>query len=306
MPRCFAFSSASAAVVAEVGSWVVVMSSSVVSNDVVTPPSADWRRRSSNGSVLPAVLDLYWLARPIRVVLGARPAAGTPGEGAMSGYGQFCPVAKAMEVLDERWTMLVIRELLLGSRRFNDLRRGNPRMSPALLSKRLRSLEKVGIVRRDLVGGHASYSLTEAGLELEPIVNGLGAWGVRWISQLGDSDLDPHLLLWDIRRTVPVESWPRSRTVVAFRFEGTPPRQARWWLVVADGEADVCDVDPGYDVEATVHTSLRTLTEIWRGDTTWERAVGSGAVQVEGPAEVRRALPTWIGQGSFADIPRIA
>ena len=106
----------------------------------------------------------------------------------MSSYGQFCPVAKAMEVLDERWTMLVVRELILGSRRFNELRRGNPRMSPALLSKRLRTLEQVGVVRREMVGGHASYTLTQAGQELEPVVRALGAWGTRWIGELGEED----------------------------------------------------------------------------------------------------------------------
>jgi DNA-binding HxlR family transcriptional regulator len=224
----------------------------------------------------------------------------------MPGYGQFCPVAKAMEILDERWTMLVVRELLLGSRRFNELRRGNPRMSPARLTKRLRSLETLGLVRRDEVDGRAAYSLTQAGLELEPIINGIGQWGMRWIGQLGDTDLDPHLLLLDMRRTVPVAKWPDTRTVVAFRFAGTPAPQARWWLVVTEDDADVCDFDPGYDVTATVETSLRTLTEIWRGDTTWQRAIGSGATRVEGPSDVRRALPDWIGQGSFAAVPRIA
>jgi hypothetical protein len=179
-------------------------------------------------------------------------------------------------------------------------------MSPALLTKRLRSLETIGIVRREQVDGRASYSLTQAGLELEPIVNGLGAWGVRWIGQLGDRDLDPRLLMWDIRRTVPIDEWPRSRTVVAFRFDGTPARQARWWLVVTDGDADVCDFDPGYDVTATVHTTLRTLTEIWRGDTSWQHAIGASAVRIEGPTDARRAVPTWIGQGSFAEVQRIA
>ncbi len=224
----------------------------------------------------------------------------------MSSYGQFCPVAKAMEVLDERWTMLVVRELILGSRRFNDLRRGNPRMSPALLTKRLRSLEVAGVVRRETVGGHASYTLTQMGRELEPIVMGLGAWGVRWIGELGDRDLDPHLLMWDMRRTVPVSEWPRARTTVAFRFDDVPARVGRWWMVTTDGDVDVCDFDPGYDVTATVHTRLRTLTEIWRGDVSWQRAIGSAALTIEGPADIRRALPAWIGQGSFAEVERIA
>jgi DNA-binding HxlR family transcriptional regulator len=224
----------------------------------------------------------------------------------MTSYGQFCPVAKAMEVLDERWTMLVVRELVMGSRRFNELRRGNPRMSPALLSKRLRTLEHVGVVRRETVGGHTLYTLTQAGRELEPVVKALGAWGVRWIGELGDRDLDPHLLMWDIRRSVPVDRWPRTRTTVAFRFDDVPARQVHWWVVVADGDTDVCDVDPGYDVVATVHTSLRALTEIWRGDRTWERALSNADVRIDGPTDVRRAVPGWFGQGTFADVPRVA
>ena len=221
-------------------------------------------------------------------------------------YRQFCALARAAELLAERWTLLVVRELLLGSRRFNELRRGNPRMSPALLSKRLKSLELAGVVRRETTDGHASYTLTQAGLELEPVVRALGAWGVRWIGELGDRDLDPHLLMWDIRRTVPVDEWPRSRTVVGFRFDDVPARLVHWWMVVAEGDVDVCDFDPGYDVAATVHTSLRTLTEIWRGDVSWQRALGNSDVRIEAPTEVRRALPTWIGQGSFAAVPRIA
>src|SRR5690349_8837069 len=124
----------------------------------------------------------------------------------MPSYGQFCPVAKAMEVLDERWTLLIVRELLLGSTRFNELRRGLPKMSPALLSKRLRALERAGVVARSAdEGGRSSYALTESGRELQPIVEALGVWGVRWIPEIGQADLDPHLLMWDVRRTVPVD-----------------------------------------------------------------------------------------------------
>ena len=184
----------------------------------------------------------------------------------MSGYGQFCPVAKSMEVLDERWTMLVVRELLMGSTHFNDLRRGVPKMSPALLSKRLKSLTRAGVVERTEIDGRTSYSLTPCGKELADVVDLLGAWGVRWIGELGQEDLDPHLLMWDIRRTISIESWPRARTALAFHFDDVTPKASHSWLVVADGEADVCDVDPGYEVAATIETSLRTLTRIWRGD----------------------------------------
>lgn len=218
----------------------------------------------------------------------------------MTGYGQFCPVSKAMEVLDERWTMLILRELLMGSTRFNDLRRGVPKMSPTLLSKRLRSLERSGVVRREGSGVKTSYHLTEAGQQLGPIVDALGVWGMRWAGDLGDDDLDPHLLFWDIRRTIPVENWPRKRTTLSFELTDVPPKVARWWLVVTEHETDVCDFDPGYEVDARVQTGLRELTLVWRSDLSWDRALRQGAIRIEGPQETRRAVPTWIGHSSIA------
>lgn len=223
----------------------------------------------------------------------------------MTSYGQFCPVAKAMEVLDERWTLLVIRELLAGSTHFNELRRGNPRMSPALLSKRLRTLERVGVVTRTGdAAGRTSYRLTQCGQELRPIVESLGAWGVRWIGELGTEDLDPHLLMWDIRRTVPVGTWPPGRTVLEFSFDDIAPHAARWWLCVSDAEADVCDYDPGFEIAATVSTSLRTMIEIWRGDRRWTTAMQKGQVVLTGPPQVTRNIPVWLGQMELAAIAR--
>ncbi len=224
----------------------------------------------------------------------------------MTGYGQFCPISKAMELLDERWTLLVVRELLLGSRHFNDLRRGVPKMSPALLSKRLKSLTRAGVVERTQVDGRTSYSLTQSGQELGEVVDALGRWGTRWIGELGEEDLDPHLLMWDMQRKIPVDSWPRARTTLAFQLDGVASKASRWWLVVADGGADVCDVDPGYDVAGTVETSLRTLTRIWRGDAGWSSALLDGSVSVSGPVDVRRSVPSWIGQSAAAAIPRPA
>src|SRR5438477_6937828 len=133
-------------------------------------------------------------------------------------YHQFCPVAKAMELLDERWTLLVVRELVAGSRHFNDLRRGLPRMSPTLLSKRLQQLVSAGVVDRRPDGKEVQYLLTDAGRELAPIVEALGAWGVRWIGELGDEDLDPKLLLWDMHRYVDHTAVPPVRTVIQFSF----------------------------------------------------------------------------------------
>ncbi|HEY5151528.1 MAG TPA: helix-turn-helix domain-containing protein [Mycobacterium sp.] len=224
----------------------------------------------------------------------------------MSAYGQFCPVAKAMELLDERWTLLVVRELLQGSAHFNDLRRGVPKMSPALLSKRLKSLTRAGLVERTDIGGRSTYSLTECGQELSGVVDALGAWGVRWIGNLGDDDLDPHLLMWDMQRNIPIDSWPRARTTVAFQLDGVAPKASRWWLVVAEGHADICDFDPGYDIAATLATNLRTLTQIWRGDVSWSRALLDGSAAISGAADARKALPHWIGQSKIAAIPRPA
>ena len=224
----------------------------------------------------------------------------------MSSYGQFCPVAKAMEVLDERWTLLVVRELLMGSRHFNELRRGNPKMSPALLSKRLRRLERAGVVRRVLDGGRISYELTESGLELRPLVDALGAWGARWVGELGEEDLDPHLLFWDMKRTIPVEAWPRERTVVQFALDDVEPKVARWWVCVTGDDVDICDADPGFDVAVTVDTSLRTMTRVWRGDLDWDAAQRSGGLRVDGPREAARAVPVWMGQSLLAAVPRPA
>ncbi|OBB33666.1 HxlR family transcriptional regulator [Mycolicibacterium peregrinum] len=224
----------------------------------------------------------------------------------MSTYGQFCPVAKAMELLDERWTLLVVRELLRGSAHFNDLRRGVPKMSPALLSKRLKSLTRAGVIERSEIDGRTSYSLTPCGQELAGVVDALGSWGVRWIGELGEQDLDPHLLMWDMRRTIPIEDWPRSRTTIAFVLDEVAPKSSRWWLTVNDGQADVCDFDPGYEVAGTVQTDLRTLVEIWRGDVGWARAVLDGSVALSGSADVRRAIPKWLGQSTAATIPRPA
>ena len=219
-------------------------------------------------------------------------------------YRQFCPVAKAMELLDERWTLLVVRELMMGSERFNDLRRGLPRMSPTLLSRRLHQLAAAGVVRREESAGEVRYVLTGAGEELRPVVEALGVWGTRWIPELSDPDLDPKLLLWDMHRNVDRDRVPSRRTVVAFEFADLAPALARWWLVLSPGEVDVCDDDPGDEPAAQVRTSLRTLTEVWRGDRTWASAVGDESMRVLATREVARALPGWFVLSPFAAVPR--
>jgi DNA-binding HxlR family transcriptional regulator len=224
----------------------------------------------------------------------------------MSTYGQFCPVAKAMELLDERWTMLVIRELLEGSRHFNELRRGVPRMSPALLSTRLRTLVRAGVIERFEDGNRISYALTPAGKELRPIVESLGQWGIRWMPDLGDEDLDPHLLMWDIHRNIELGVVSPGKTVLQFTFSDVSAAARDWWLVITPDGVDLCDFDPGQPVAATVETDLRTLTMFWRGDLSWAQALRSGSIELHGPVRVRRAIPHLLKQSAFAPAPRPA
>ncbi len=219
-------------------------------------------------------------------------------------YHQFCPVAKAMELFDERWTLLVVRELVIGSEHFNELRRGLPRMSPTLLSRRLHQLVQAGIVERRVEAGDVRYVLTGAGRELRPVVEALGAWGIRWIGELGDHDLDPKLLLWDMHRNIDRDAVPAGRTVVGFRFPDAPAGARDWWLVITPDETDVCDEDPGHAATVTVVAGLRSMTEVWRGDIGWQEAVRSGGIRVAGPPRLCRALPQWFTLSGFAGVPR--
>jgi DNA-binding HxlR family transcriptional regulator len=261
-----------------------------------------------NASRWRLVRDLYrHLDRP-RIpppsILAGRVAGSYAAD--VGSYHQFCPVAKAMELLDERWTMLVVRELVSGSEHFNELRRGVPRMSPSLLSKRLQELVRAGVVERHTDGHEVRYVLTAAGHELKSVVDALGVWGIRWMGELGDRDLDPKLLLWDMHRNLDRDTMPPERTVIRFRFPDAPPRTRDWWLVVTPDDADVCDADPGFDVAVTITAPLRRMVEVWRGDVTWSESVRSGALDVQGPEAVRRAVPRWLTLSSFAVVPRPA
>lgn len=223
----------------------------------------------------------------------------------MSTYGQFCPVALASEILTRRWTPLVVRELLCGSTRFNELRRGVPKMSPSLLSKRLDELEEAGIVVRRRPEGedHDEYHLTAAGEELRPIVVALGTWGKRWISgDLRQDDLDAELLMWDVHRRIDPERAPGGRTVVRFEFRDLPKDRRRFWIVVEESDVDVCWKDPGYDVDLTVRTDLPTMTAVWRGDARYAEALRREEIRLAGPAELRRSFPEWLGFSLFASV----
>ena len=223
----------------------------------------------------------------------------------MEGYGQFCPVALTAEILTRRWTPLVVRELLCGSVRFNELRRGVPRMSSSLLCTRLAELEDAGILERivDDDGDHPEYHLTDAGLGLRPIIESMGVWGKRWIKgDLREEDLDADLLMWDLRRRLSTENAPDGRTVVHFHFEDRPKAGRDYWVVVDCDEVDLCRQDPGYGVDLHVVTDLRTMTAVWRGDERYAEALRRGDVRIRGPEDLRRSFPDWLGMSLFAGV----
>lgn len=224
------------------------------------------------------------------------------------GYGQFCPVSMAAEVLCTRWTMLVVREMLCGTTRFNDLRRGVPRMSPTLLSKRLKELEKAGIVVTVPRGGGTEYHLTQAGEDLRGIVMGMGFWGTRWVeSQLSLRNLDPSLLMWDMRRHLNPQPLPPRRCTIQFQYPELPRNQQNWWLVVDGGIVDLCGSDPGFEVDLLVRSSLRSMTAIWMGLSRVRGEIDTGNVELVGDPRIAGAMQQWLGLSPFAvERPRVA
>lgn len=217
-------------------------------------------------------------------------------------YGQFCPVAMAAEVFCTRWTPLVLRELLCGSRRFNDLRRGVPRMSPTLLSKRLKELTQAGIIEsRRSADGSMEYHLTPAGEELREVVMALGFWGQHWVeSDLALRKLDPSLLMWDMRRHLDPDPMVAGRCTILFLYPDLPSARQRYWLVVEGRDVDVCSTDPGFEVDLYVECSLRTMTAIWMGLATVRSEVAEGRLEIDGDPVLAASMQQWLGLSPFA------
>jgi len=220
----------------------------------------------------------------------------------MIDYGQFCTVARGAEVLGELWTPLVVRELLCGSHRFNEIRRGVPRMSATLLTQRLRKLEALGVVERRRVNGGWEYHLTRSGEELRPLVVGLGHWGARWIgSRLKPKQLDAGFLMWDIRRFAQLDNFPvGQRIVIHFRFTDAPRGERLWWLVVENRTADLCRDDPGHEVSVVIESTVRALTEVWTGDSDPDKEIRAGQLSVLGGGRRGQTLWRWLGRSMFA------
>ena len=222
----------------------------------------------------------------------------------MATYGQFCPVAKATEVIGERWTLLILRELLMGTSRFNDFQRAISRISPTILTKRLKHLEEKGIIVRKRISGQrgCEYRLTSAGRELGPLIENLAVWGMRWArGQMTDDELDVELLMWDIHRRIMTEHLPDGETVLCLTF-GDLDKYKTWWLVIDGKDVDLCTGDPGKDVDLYVSSTLRTLVEIWEGDMDLRAALRDGPVKAIGTRHLVREMPGWFGLSQFAGV----
>lgn len=222
----------------------------------------------------------------------------------MAAYGQFCPVAKTMEIIGERWTLLILRELLSGTSRFNDFHRGLSKISPTILAKRLKHLEKNGLVVRRRLSGQKGfeYRLTRAGKELEPLVEQAAIWGMRWArGRMTDDELDVELLMSDVRRRIRTDALPDGETVLCFTFRDLDEFKT-WWLIIDGKDVDLCTDDTGKDVDLYVTTDLRTMTEIWEGDRDLATAVDQGRVTVVGARHLVRSMADWLGFSAYRHV----
>jgi DNA-binding HxlR family transcriptional regulator len=223
----------------------------------------------------------------------------------MSGYGQFCPVAVAAEVVAERWTPLVLRELMAGARRFNDVRRGIPLISRTLLAQRLRQLEDAGVIVSTPLGGRRGrdYRLTPAGEELRTVIDRLGEWGQRWAAgQFDAENLDASLLMWNVRRGIAIDRLPPDRVVVRVDLTRVPAgRGARtWWVVLAKPDVDLCLRDPGFDVDLVVRAELAAMARVWMGKLDFATAMRAGSIRLEGHRQWAREFPGWLLLSPYA------
>jgi DNA-binding HxlR family transcriptional regulator len=218
----------------------------------------------------------------------------------MATYAEYCPIAAGAECLADRWTLLILRESMLGAHRFNDIHRGIPRISRTLLSQRLRTLVNRGILERATVGGHQEYRLTAAGRDLEDVIWGVGNWAVRWaFLDPEEHELDIVWVVWQLHRRVHFDRMPSGRTTIEFRATGSKPGRA--WLVSDRSAATGCEIDPGYEVDLVVCGDNHALHRWYSGVSPWRREVGPGLIELHGPSRLVRAFPSWFAPNPFAD-----
>lgn len=221
----------------------------------------------------------------------------------MSSYGQYCPAAKALDILGDRWTLLIVRELLTGMAHFNDMERGLPGISRALLAARLRRLQRAGLlVKTSIASGRKTteYRLTQAGADLLPVIDSLVAWGAKWaFDEPKQEDLDPVLLMWWMRNRVNSDLLPTPRAVAQFNFRSE--RTNRFWLVMAAEDVSICLTDPGYEVDVHVTADLAVYLQLWAGRISYADATREKGIQLEGMPQMVYAFPSWFAWSHSAE-----
>lgn len=220
-------------------------------------------------------------------------------------YGQFCPIAKATEIIGEKWTLLVIRELLMGGTRFNELQRGLSQISPTMLSKRLDTLVEHDLVLKKKIPGQKGYEYfpTKNCQELLPIITSLGEWGMQWVrSSLTEKDYDVELLMLYLKRSINIEHLVGKETVIQFNFSDIK-EYPRWWLVATDDEVDICINDQGKEVDVYFTSAVKTMVDIWVGNTTYKKAIRDGRLKIVGDKFLTRNVTEWMANSIFADLP---
>lgn len=219
-------------------------------------------------------------------------------------YGQFCPIAKASEIIGEKWTILIIREILMGGSRFSDLQRGLGTVSPTLLTRRLGELETAGMIFRKKIQGRRGYEYfpTERCKELLPILLELGNWGMRWArANLVAKDYDVELLMLYLQRSIVPENLPGAETVIRFAFTDLK-ESSNWWIVVRQEDVDICDKDPGKDVDIYFTTTVHTMVDLWMSRTTYRKAIADDSIEIIGPAGLARDVAAWLHNSPFTDL----
>lgn len=217
-------------------------------------------------------------------------------------FGQFCPIAKATEVLGEKWTILILRELLMGSSRFNELQRGLSMISPAVLSKRLSTLAEYGLIVKRKLQGQKGYEYlpTKSAEELLPIFIDLGNWGMRWTREhLTNNDFDVDFLMLYLQRSIQPDMLPGKETVIKFHFTDIK-QQSDWWILVNGREIDVCTIDPAKEPDIYFACTVKCLSDIWMGETTYRKEIRAGNLKLVGPGVLTKNVSNWMSDCMFA------
>lgn len=220
-------------------------------------------------------------------------------------YGQFCPIAKSLELLGEKWTLLILREMHMGASRFNEFQRGLSLISPTILTKRLQELADAELIVRKKIPGQRGneYFLTQAGKETLPMLKLIGEWGMRWArGDVRDTDMDVELLMLYLQRSIKTEMLPGNSSVIQFKFTDLE-KLNNWWLLVKGCEVDICLEDPGKDVDVYLTTDLKTMISCWMGDETYKKAISEKRLKLVGPSALTRNIQSWITDSLFYGIP---